>query len=704
MTHSYEEIRPEQCVLYEDMPSPNLLIMAFESSMQDYLYVIDENKIYRGIIFLNTFCEKDADWLEYIPPVEKGNDSQSFQSSCAFGNIPVTENGRLTGEYIFSSTKKQHADLNVLELIHSKSEQELETIFKEIFDNENFWIYGNSKLIELLKSTIKKFPYIKATSKLSKIENGTNLLVLSYKGIKLIRRSGEKFFNHFKILKDVLAEYSNKKIFSDLYPELHKFIEEKCIGFLYAILPQGNELKNLSQQAIKRLHGCGRLTSELVCDVVGEKSSCDYQAMVSQNKNYNIIFNGLYKQLEDCSSPGYNVIGGRRITTDVITTSQFQQNQPKIYSFGSCTARGSLVADKNTIQSYLQRFLNADGINCTVINCSTGSGTDLENIFRYIISLPIRTGDIILIIEHGNFLKATMMKNEIPFLDLKDIFNSEPIEGEWFLDVPGHCNRIANKKIAEGIFPAVKSFLSTERNTKLTKWLTNLTINKKVFADNENLQKYLEQLKVNSFKLKKSDKVGAILMYANPMTLGHKYLIKEALKRVEYLYIFVISEKKSGLPAELRYDIVCREFRNFTNIKVFPTKNVFANADTFPEYFHKDKSPLVHVDAYKDVLIFCQHIAPALNIKIRFIGTEPLDIITKQYNIQLQEILPYYKIKIQEIPRLCTSYGKVISSHDVRAAIKQKDWDTVAQLVSTETFCTLKQFYFGKEDDLCVNT
>ena len=40
-------------------------------------------------------------------------------------------------------------------------------------------------------------------------------------------------------------------------------------------------------------------------------------------------------------------------------------------------------------------------------------------------------------------------------------------------------------------------------------------------------------------------KFGAVVMNCNPLTLGHRYLIEQALKQCDYLMIFVVQEDKS---------------------------------------------------------------------------------------------------------------------------------------------------------------
>ena len=49
---------------------------------------------------------------------------------------------------------------------------------------------------------------------------------------------------------------------------------------------------------------------------------------------------------------------------------------------------------------------------------------------------------------------------------------------------------------------------------------------------------------------------GAIVMNADPFTLGHRYLVEEASRRCEKLLVFVLSEDKGNFPASVRMELV----------------------------------------------------------------------------------------------------------------------------------------------------
>ncbi len=186
-------------------------------------------------------------------------------------------------------------------------------------------------------------------------------------------------------------------------------------------------------------------------------------------------------------------------------------------------------------------------------------------------------------------------------------------------------------------------------------------------------------------------------MHCNPFTKGHKYLIEKALENVDYLYIFILSEDKSEIPFSLRKKLLLHEVEDYSNVRVMECGGFMASTMTFPEYFSKEINKKTRVDASKDILTFCQYVAPTLNITKRFVGTENRDFVTRQYNCQLKVLLPMYGIEVCEIKRVESSIGS-ISAHTTRSLIKKNDWINASEMVTDYVLNELKTYYMGKNN------
>lgn len=129
-------------------------------------------------------------------------------------------------------------------------------------------------------------------------------------------------------------------------------------------------------------------------------------------------------------------------------------------------------------------------------------------------------------------------------------------------------------------------------------------------------------------------------MNSNPFTEGHRYLVEYALAYVSRLYIFVVEEDKSFFSFKDRFEMVKRGVEDLENVFVIRSGNMIISANTFPVYFRKEaiKKYEERALANVDLRVFAQYIAPVVNIRYRFVGEEPFDLVTKEYNRKMKGI------------------------------------------------------------------
>lgn len=156
---------------------------------------------------------------------------------------------------------------------------------------------------------------------------------------------------------------------------------------------------------------------------------------------------------------------------------------------------------------------------------------------------------------------------------------------------------------------------------------------------------------------------GVVVMNANPFTLGHRYLLEEALKQVAHLYVIPVKEDVSEFPYSERLEMI-RAGSAGLPVTVLEGSPYVISAATFPTYFLKDLSQAAETQMQLDLDLFHRRIAPALGNPTRFVGSEPLDPLTAQYNALMPLAV--------EIPRLKTASSgqaaqKAVSASSVRA-------------------------------------
>lgn len=204
----------------------------------------------------------------------------------------------------------------------------------------------------------------------------------------------------------------------------------------------------------------------------------------------------------------------------------------------------------------------------------------------------------------------------------------------------------------------------------------------------DEFREYLDNLK--RISVEKIGQSGIIVMNCNPFTKGHKYLIETASKQVDNLYVLVVEEDKSAFKFKDRFAMVKEGVKDIENVTVLNSGRFVISSLTFPEYFTKETNKDTEFDASKDLYNFCKFIAPALKATKRFVGEEPLDIVTNQYNEQMKRFLPEYGIELSVVPRKETM-GGVISATRGRKYIEAKDMDGVNMIFPETTVNYLKE-------------
>ncbi|MBN0872092.1 [citrate (pro-3S)-lyase] ligase, partial [Klebsiella pneumoniae] len=95
-----------------------------------------------------------------------------------------------------------------------------------------------------------------------------------------------------------------------------------------------------------------------------------------------------------------------------------------------------------------------------------------------------------------------------------------------------------------------------------------------------------------------------------------------------------------------------------------------------------------------DLQLFRERLAPALQITHRFVGTEPLCPLTRNYNQRMKSLLEAPgdapPIEVVELARIEKNGGPVSASR-VRELYRQRNWQAVAALVPPGTLSFLMQ-------------
>lgn len=186
------------------------------------------------------------------------------------------------------------------------------------------------------------------------------------------------------------------------------------------------------------------------------------------------------------------------------------------------------------------------------------------------------------------------------------------------------------------------------------------------------------------------DKIGCIIMNANPFTLGHQYLVQQAAAQCDWLHLFLVKENTSTFPYVDRLKLVTEGTANIPNLTVHPGSEYMISRATFPCYFIKEQGIVDNCYTEIDLKIFRQYLAPALGVTHRFVGTEPFCEVTRKYNADMRywlntPELACQPIELVEIERL-QHEGTAVSASWVRRLLSKGQIDTISHLVPECTY------------------
>lgn len=341
----------------------------------------------------------------------------------------------------------------------------------------------------------------------------------------------------------------------------------------------------------------------------------------------------------------------------------FGSGERRIFLVGGCTVNGYAGFHGDELATILNDVLDGE----YTIQCV--SMVRFETTIKHkILEQDIRSNDLVILIDYGwGWCNSA--------IDIVSLFNGYAGDKWLYFDDPSHTTKYGNRLMAEAIadriiLPHFESVIG-KKNAVIHRGSPRLS-----YKDEKRIVKYCEELS----RFQKKGITGAIVMNCNPFTLGHRYLIEQALKEVDDLYLFVVEEEASEFTFQERFEMVKMGISDLKKIIVVPSGRFILSRESFRNYFEKDQMQGMVVDASRDLHIFADYIAKMLGITKRFVGEEPFDTVTKQYNEQMKEILGSVGIEVMEIPRKSLE-GIVISASNVRKYLKENDWPLVQKLV-----------------------
>ena len=395
----------------------------------------------------------------------------------------------------------------------------------------------------------------------------------------------------------------------------------------------------------------------------------------------------------DIANPYFHYRDGRRLVPDA--PAVFANT---LWILGDSSATNYYGDDSETIAAHLQKLVNErfGDEAYRVVDMATNAQRKDETA-RLIDDLELVPGDHVFLIAGGNLdwgFESSVRASGVPYEDLSHLFDRPHDMGEVFVwSGQAHLNglgqEVVARELARLVFdtPAAPAPVPAEApSPSRHRILVSDTVPVQYTPEFAEYLRLLDEIRIPC-----EGRVGGIVVNCNPFTLGHRYLIETSAAKVDHLYVFVVEEDQSIFPFTDRIELVRQGTADLPNVTVLPSGRFIISSLTFPEYFRKSEDPDAVVDPSRDVALFARYIAKELGITIRFVGEEPLDRVTRQYNATMARVLPANGVEFDVIPRK-ESAGAPISASRVRALLDQRDFDAIAQIVPPTTLAYLRTF------------
>ena len=284
--------------------------------------------------------------------------------------------------------------------------------------------------------------------------------------------------------------------------------------------------------------------------------------------------------------------------------------------------------------------------------------------------------------DAGDIIATVSVKKNL----IKFFYIDEAYQGE------GLAIELINSALEEIIAKGYRSYFvfTKAKNEKIFTSLSMDTIEKTkdVVLLEGGFFKYKDWIESLKKDLDK-DEYSAIVMNANPLTLGHEYLVDKALEEARDLIIFVLEEDASYFSTKDRYEIVKNHYHNNDRVHVYKSGPYIISRATFPTYFLKKDTDKLKVYTELDAKIFAKRISKDLNIKKRYFGTEPIDKVTEKYNEMMKKILFEYGVESEFIERKKIN-DEHISASKLRDGI-ETDFESIKKYLSQDVYEYLKE-------------
>lgn len=561
---NYDELTVLKTTDYDEKISFNALAKSIITKPSNVIYCVQNGKLY-GIISMGDIARAremglDAVFVNrcftHILPNEYMKARKVFRERNNVNAIPITEEEVLLGDYsrwddlLFV---KYLLELKWDRKAMSGDESNSIVLVRSCWINKQKIFRMFCEYLSLQGITVKCINYMEVVDYIF----CEDLILFVDEDEKRAIETLLAFVLNIDFNRKILSTFQ-KFIFEIEYNTLNAYLEElysKGVHIVNLFYSENEFSRLMNKKICDKFADMGEKVSNVMPsgmyqEFFGELYGKEYVKEILRTRHPIETESGTGK-LKDCKSKYYNVANGERYTVgqpDCFTKS--------IYFLGPCFIFGFYVEDSRTIESFLQSKINKSKYKVRVVNCGSPSYSACINLeLARIIDISFNEGDIIVLYSNNRTVKGRAEN-----LDLINELRKRDVNVSWMVDAPCHCNHKINSIYADAIYDALEPVMkSADGKGSL------------IEKDNDFVKLLYIDRYFADFNVSLYNKIGAIVMNCNPFTYGHRYLIEQALKKVDFLIIFVVEEDKSLFSFPERFAMVYDGIADLERVKVVPS-------------------------------------------------------------------------------------------------------------------------------------
>lgn len=470
-------------------------------------------------------------------------------------------------------------------------------------------------------------------------------------------------------------KFSHNKIISEM--------QDKQINCGILLIPENDKIVKTADEQRYVSFGKG-LIQEYINGTIESEAEIKATAAIYGEETMNKLREE--GSLEVSSGYFYEGFGEYRVKS---TKSFLRYSKCKrIYLIGPCIVGGDGNLSQQSLNGELQKVVDEIYPNEYLVISKSILRCDPIKLEKALEGISINSQDLVILIDESyTYTNFSKVSEKIKICKANQLYMDDSRKS-MFSDIPIHSNYYGNQKLAGLILEElIKPFWGREI-------VENKNIQKGCIISGAEEQELLNTISTMESYLTRpidiNESCGAIVMNCNPFTNGHLHLVEYAASKADRLIIFVVEEDKSFFPFSARFQMVKKGISQIHNVDVIPSGKFILSCKTLTAYFEKEEYTDAIVDATNDLKLFGEYVAPAFHISVRFAGEEPVDLVTKQYNNQMKELLPSYNIRFEEIKRLEID-NEVVSASTVRRYMKQNKLKSIEKIVPATSIPYIKE-------------